>query len=52
MTKKVKESDADEAARKEAMGKAWLAENRTRIDAHNARIEKHGTLITPMWLEE
>lgn len=27
----------------------WLAENRSAIDAHNTRIDEHGTLIKPIW---
>lgn len=29
-----------------------LAENADAIRAHNERIEKHGTLLKPVWLEE
>lgn len=30
----------------------YLEENRKAIAAHNAWIEKHGVLITPMWLRD
>ena len=40
-----------EAAIKDAMGKAWLAENKPAIDAYNERIAKQGMLITPIWLK-
>ena len=30
---------------------AWREENQPAIDAHNARIKKHGTLLTPEWSE-
>lgn len=41
-----------EAAVKEAKGKAWLAENKAAIDAYNERIDKFGTLIKPIWLQD
>jgi len=40
-----------EAAVKDALGKAWLAENADAILAHNERIARSGTLITPPWLK-
>lgn len=39
-----------EAAVKDALGKAWLAENADAILAHNERVARSGTLITPPWL--
>lgn len=30
----------------------YLEENKESIAAHNAWIEKHGVLITPMWLRD
>jgi hypothetical protein len=52
VTEKVKESGAHEAARKDALGKAWLAENKAAIDVYNQRIEKQDTLLKPMWFEQ
>jgi len=40
-----------EAAVRAAQQKHWLAANRKAIDAHNARIEEQGTLLTPAWDE-
>jgi antitoxin CcdA len=37
---------------KKAKEQVWLEENRGAIRAYNERIEKHGTLLTPLWLEE
>ena len=38
---------------KKAQEQQWLAENRDSLQAHNKRIEKFGTLLTPDWaLEE
>ncbi len=30
----------------------WLAENKSAIEAHNARVEKEGVLLTPGWAED
>lgn len=43
--------DGIAAAVKRAKERAWLEENKAAIQAHNERIEKHGTLIKPIWLE-
>jgi len=40
-----------EAVRK-ARAAAWREDNRTAIEAHNARIEKSGVLLTPGWAED
>ena len=39
-----------EAAVRKAKEQAWLVENADAIKAHNERIEKHGVMITPLWL--
>jgi antitoxin CcdA len=40
------------AALSEERKRRYLEENREAIAAHNAWIEKHGVLITPMWLRD
>lgn len=35
-----------------AKERAWLEENKAAIEAYNERIEKHGTLLKPIWLED
>lgn len=42
--------DGIAAAVKRAKESAWLAENADAIRAHNERIDKQGTLLTPIWL--
>jgi antitoxin CcdA len=37
---------------RQARTQAWRAENRAGIDAHNARVEKDGVLLTPDWASE
>lgn len=37
---------------RQARTHAWRAENRAGIDAHNARVEKDGVLLTPDWASE
>lgn len=37
------------AALKKAKEAAWLEENWGAIQAYNAHIDKHGTLLTPIW---
>jgi antitoxin CcdA len=39
------------AAVRSAREEQWLRENKSGIDAHNERVEKHGTLLKPLWLE-
>lgn len=34
------------------LAERWLVENSKALDAHNARVEKHGTLLTPDWAGE
>ncbi|MGD9785939.1 MAG: type II toxin-antitoxin system CcdA family antitoxin [Hyphomicrobiaceae bacterium] len=41
-----------EAAVRKAKEKAWLEENAEAIRAYNERIEKHGTMIKPIWLQD
>jgi antitoxin CcdA len=40
-----------EAAVKRAKEEAWLAANKSFIQAHNERIDREGTLLTPIWLD-
>lgn len=40
------------AAIKQAREEAWLEQNKAALQAHNARIEKSGTLLTPGWASE
>lgn len=40
-----------EVAVRKAKEKAWLEENADAIKVYNERIEKHGTLIKPIWLQ-
>lgn len=41
-----------ELAVKKAKEAAWLEENRDAIAAHNERIAREGTLLTPIWLQK
>lgn len=34
------------------LAERWLAENSRALAAHNARVEKQGTLLTPDWAGE
>lgn len=34
------------------LAERWLKENSKALDAHNARVEKQGTLLTPDWAGE
>lgn len=36
-------------ALRQAQTEAWLAAAQPGIDAHNARVAEHGTLIKPYW---
>lgn len=49
-------SQAAEAGLRQAvaqkLAEQWLSENAGALDAHNARVEKHGTLLTPDWAED
>lgn len=42
--------DKADLAEREAKERAWLAEHADAIRAYNERIEKHGTLLTPIWM--
>jgi antitoxin CcdA len=44
--------DGIATAVRRAKERAWLEENKAAIEAYNERIEKHGTLLTPIWLED
>jgi antitoxin CcdA len=37
---------------KRAQEAAWKAQNRSAIDAHNARVEERGPLLRPAWLSD
>ena len=37
---------------KNAREQEWLEESKIALKAHNARIEKSGTLLTPDWISE
>lgn len=37
---------------RQARAQAWRQENRAGVDAHNARIETDGVLLTPDWARE
>lgn len=39
------------AAIAQAKAEAWRRDNATRIDAHNARVESEGVLLSPRWAE-
>lgn len=41
-----------EAAVKKAKGEAWLRDNKAAIDAYNERIDREGTLLKPIWLQD
>lgn len=34
------------------LAERWLKENAGALNAHNARVEKQGTLLTPDWADE
>ena len=55
-TLKLNASKAAEAGIRKAIAdkqaEQWLSENKSAIEAHNARIEKDGVLLTPDWAEE
>jgi len=48
-TSKAAEAGIAEAVRR-AQEAAWIEQNRTAIEAHNARVEKQGPLLKPAWL--
>ena len=50
-TSKAAEAGIAEAVR-HAQEAAWKEQNRTAIDAHNARVEKQGPLLRPAWLSD
>lgn len=37
---------------RQARAEAWRRENEAAIEAHNARVEKDGVLLTPDWAGE
>ncbi len=37
------------AAIRQAHEREWLKKNRAALEAHNARVEKTGSLLTPSW---
>lgn len=37
------------SAIKEVQAEEWLRKNRNALEAHNARIDTDGTLLTPEW---
>jgi len=46
---------AEEGLRREVerrISELWLKENARALDAHNARVEKQGTLLIPDWADE
>lgn len=51
MTSKTKKAPL-KSEQKRALEEAWLEQNRAAIRAHNERIEKHGTMLKPIWLPE
>lgn len=44
--------DGIAAAVRKAKEAAWLEENKAAIAAYNERIDRHGTLLKPIWLED
>ena len=50
-TSRAAEAGIIEAIRKQ-QAKAWRKENRAAIEAHNARVESAGVLLTPGWAAE
>lgn len=40
------------AAVKRAQEDAWIEQNRTAIEAHNARVDERGPLLKPSWLDD
>lgn len=51
MTSKTKKAPL-KSEQKRALEEAWLEQNRAAIRAHSERIEKHGTMLKPIWLPE
>jgi antitoxin CcdA len=41
-----------EIAVKRAREAQWLKDNHKAIEAYNRRIEKQGTLLTPLWMRD
>lgn len=41
-----------ELALKKAKEDAWLSNSKAAIDAYNNRIQKSGTLLKPVWLQD
>lgn len=41
-----------EQAVREEKKRRFIEENKEAIEAHNAWVEKHGLLITPMWMRD
>ena len=41
-----------EAAVRKAKERAWLEDNKVAIQAYNDRIEREGTLLKPIWLQD
>lgn len=37
---------------KDARAREWLESNKLALKAHNSRVEKLGTLLTPNWVSE
>lgn len=37
---------------REARAEEWLEESKIALKAHNVRVEKSGTLLTPNWVSE
>ncbi|MEK7264488.1 MAG: type II toxin-antitoxin system CcdA family antitoxin [Pseudomonadota bacterium] len=37
---------------KKKLGEQWLAENQSALNAHNKRVEKQETLLTPDWARD
>ena len=37
---------------RQTRAQAWRRENKAAIEAHNARVEKDGVLLTPDWAEQ
>ncbi len=40
------------AAVKRAQEAAWVEQNQTAIEAHNARVDEQGTLLKPSWFAD
>ncbi len=41
-----------ETAVRKAKEDAWLEDNRAAIEVYNERIEREGTMLTPIWLKK